>query len=57
MEARDVITKLYETARTEPEIIPLALAGIAIGITTYYIVPAISDITKKIIGTLNPPIL
>ena len=57
METKDVFTKLASFEKDDWQALPFALAGIALGVTTYYIKPAVSDIVHKIVGALEPPIL
>ena len=54
MDGRDVIHKLYETARTEPETLCLALYGALGGIATYYIRPIFGECISYVTGLLEP---
>ena len=48
METKDVFTKLASFEADDYKALPLALAGIALGVTTYYIKPAIEDVINAL---------
>jgi hypothetical protein len=49
MKPYEIFTKLAETARADPEIIPLVLLGVSLGVVENYIKPAIHDVGRFVV--------
>ena len=53
MKHHEILTRLFEEAKTEPEIIPLVLVGVTLGVVENYIKPTIKDLGRFVINKFN----